>query len=519
MPIYPNIAGRDWQQAGLEVWDAKLKSTDQDMFVYACPGAGKTRLSLAAIKHAFDLGAIDLAVVVAPTETLRSQWRDEAMVLAGIGFHHYSSDQLRQAMIDGDPHSVGIVTTYAQMAMVPEVFEAFCQNMRVLVVFDEIHHCCDRATWGTSAEIAFNFANRRLILSGTPFRSDGQRIPFIMEPIGNGEWGVREPDASYSYRHAVDDKVCRVITFQRMNASITFEDDEGTWTGVLDDEALAPVFRNKMYRAALDAEACGFPRVMLDAGYARLKEIRQTEQSDAAMLVIARDQAQARQLQNIMHAIVGHNVPVVMSEEPRSKDIIDRFKKSKQPALVSVKMFAEGVDAPRIRVIVFMSREKTEMWFRQIVGRAVRYQDAGHIVGQQWSHMFIPKLPELEVMARAIEADIDHIVKDKKTPPPPPPKKCPITGGPVCQQPCECRDIPPPPQFIVHGSENERREGFISMGEDVTEDEAQYGNDLVRENPILRRAGAELVTLFVTVASRVPEFAERIKKMGVHLDD
>jgi hypothetical protein len=57
------------------------------------------------------------------------------------------------------------------------------------------------------------------------------------------------------------------------------------------------------------------------------------------------------------------------------------------------------------------------------------------------------------------------------------------------------------------------------MGEDVTEDEAQYGNDLVRENPILRRAGAELVTLFVTVASRVPEFAERIKKMGVHLDD
>ena len=52
MPIYPNIAGRDWQQAGLEVWDAKLKSTDQDMFVYACPGAGKTRCSLAAIKHA-----------------------------------------------------------------------------------------------------------------------------------------------------------------------------------------------------------------------------------------------------------------------------------------------------------------------------------------------------------------------------------------------------------------------------------------------------------------------------------
>jgi len=511
MTIYPNIAGRDWQQNGLKVWNEKLKSDDQDMFIYACPGAGKTRFSLAAIKHALDLEAFDLVIVVAPTETLRGQWRDEALVLTGISFHHYSSDQLRQAMIDSDPHAVGIVTTYQQMALVPEVFEAFCSNMRVLVVFDEIHHCCDKATWGTAAEISFNGATKRLILSGTPFRSDGQRIPFIMEPIGDGEWGVREPDAKYSYRNAVDEKVCRVITFQRMNASITFEDDGGTWTGVLDDEGVAPAFRSKLYRAALDANACGFPRVMLETAWHRLQEIRLTEQEDAAMLVIARDQNQARLLQDIMHAITAKKVPVVMSEEHRSKDIIERFKKSKQPAIVSVKMFAEGVDAPRIRVIVFMSREKTEMWFRQIVGRAVRYQDEPHISGPQWSHMFIPKLPELEEMARAIENDISHIVKDGKpvTPGPTPPSPPEGPGGPS----------PTPPHFVVHGSEEERREGFISMGEDVTEDEARIGNELVSSNPILRRVGAEIVTMIATIVAKSPGLAERFKDMGVHLDD
>jgi hypothetical protein len=168
-----------------------------------------------------------------------------------------------------------------------------------------------------------------------------------------------------------------------------------------------------------------------------------------------------------------------MSDEPNSKNIIKRFKKGKQPVIISVKMFAEGVDAPRIRVIAFMSREQTEMWFRQIVGRAVRMQTERHIKGIQEAFMFIPKLPELEAMAMRIEDDIRHVVVAGPGPGPGP---GPGGGG-------------TPPQFIVHGSDGERREGFISMAEQFSHSEEAIAENLKVVDPRLARFGTEIVAL------------------------
>jgi superfamily II DNA or RNA helicase len=506
--IYPEIAGREWQQRGLKVWDEKLNGDDPQLFVYACPGAGKTRFSLAAIKHAADRDAYDLVVVVAPTEPLWQQWRDEARDV-GIFLHHYSSDQLRQSVLEGDIHTNGIITTYAQMAMISEVFEHWCHQLRVLVVFDEIHHCCDKRTWGAQTEIAFNYAKRRIVLSGTPFRSDGERIPFIMEPKSDGTWAVVTPDASFSYRDAVNEKVCRVITFPRINANITFEDDEGVWSGTLDDTNLDPKFIRRLYRAALDVEQCDFPRHILEQAWETLEEIRKTEQSDAAMLVIAKDQTHAKQLQDLMHAISKVRVPAVMSDNPDSKDVIERFKKSKQPVIVSVKMFAEGVDAPRIRVIVFMSREQTEMWFRQIVGRAVRYQNEPHITGAQWSHMFIPKLPDLEAMALRVEEDLEHIVKPGGGIGRPPRGPEPPKDGPTPPP-------PPPPTFIVHGASDIERQGFITMGEAISADAEETANNLRKMDPRLARFPNELLAAYATILSKNPDLGSRFE--GVHTD-
>ena len=75
---YPEIAGRDWQQLGLRIWGQKLATDEVDMFVSACPGAGKTRFSIAALKMALDTDAFDILVIVAPTDTLRRQWENDA---------------------------------------------------------------------------------------------------------------------------------------------------------------------------------------------------------------------------------------------------------------------------------------------------------------------------------------------------------------------------------------------------------------------------------------------------------
>jgi superfamily II DNA or RNA helicase len=52
-------------------------------------------------------------------------------------------------------------------------------RFKTLVIFDEIHHAGDALSWGEAVREAFEPATRRLALTGTPFRSDINPIPFV----------------------------------------------------------------------------------------------------------------------------------------------------------------------------------------------------------------------------------------------------------------------------------------------------------------------------------------------------
>ncbi len=47
------------------------------------------------------------------------------------------------------------------------------------MILDEIHHAGDSRSWGDGVKAAFEPAVRRLMLTGTPFRSDDNPIPFV----------------------------------------------------------------------------------------------------------------------------------------------------------------------------------------------------------------------------------------------------------------------------------------------------------------------------------------------------
>ena len=57
---------------------------------------------------------------------------------------------------------------------------------RTLVILDEIHHAGDSRSWGDGVKAAFEPAVRRLMLTGTPFRSDDNPIPFVELRAGRG---------------------------------------------------------------------------------------------------------------------------------------------------------------------------------------------------------------------------------------------------------------------------------------------------------------------------------------------
>ena len=83
----------------------------------------------------------------------------------------------------------GVAVTYAQVAAHPALHRQRTQNRRTLVVFDEIHHAGDALSWGEAVLEAFDPARRRLALTGTPFRSDANPIPFVtyLDEPGGGK--------------------------------------------------------------------------------------------------------------------------------------------------------------------------------------------------------------------------------------------------------------------------------------------------------------------------------------------
>ena len=49
-----------------------------------------------------------------------------------------------------------------------------------MVIADEMHHLGEQGNWGEAFEAAFSqHAIARLMTSGTPFRSDNQRLPWV----------------------------------------------------------------------------------------------------------------------------------------------------------------------------------------------------------------------------------------------------------------------------------------------------------------------------------------------------
>ena len=97
-----------------------------------------------------------------------------------------STPRFRNADVHSSRDFHGAVVTYAQVGMAPAVHRRRTMTRRTLVILDEIHHAGDSRSWGDGVKAAFEPAVRRLMLTGTPFRSDDNPIPFVDVRAGSG---------------------------------------------------------------------------------------------------------------------------------------------------------------------------------------------------------------------------------------------------------------------------------------------------------------------------------------------
>jgi superfamily II DNA or RNA helicase len=96
-----------------------------------------------------------------------------------------------------------------------------------------------------------------------------------------------------------------------------------------------------------------------------------------------------------------------MSDEPGASRRIAEFASSDRRWLVSVLMVSEGVDIPRLRVGVYATAARTELFFRQVVGRFIR-TTPGPRRQVQMSYLLMPADSRLKALAHEIELERRH---------------------------------------------------------------------------------------------------------------
>ena len=394
MTLPPWPAGRplrSWQQRAA----AAVFAHDGDAFLAsATPAAGKTTFGLHIAHRMLAEGRVARVAVVAPTTHIARQWAADA---ATYGIDLEPNRPNADGPEPRDRH--GVAVTYQTVAAGPAVHARRCAQVPTLLIADEPHHMGDDAAWGQRTVEAFGRARFRLLLSGTPFRTDDTAIPWVTYDAD----GVSSPDYAYGYTDALLDHVCRPVTFHLMDGDMEWMSD-GRRRAADFTVGLPGAEAARRLRTALDPDGDWIAHVLRDA-VLRLERIRAGDHPEAGGLVMAADKEHAEALADRLERVAGERPEVVTSDVPDASARIARFAAGHGTWLVSVLMVSEGVDVPRLRVGVYATSARTELFFRQVVGRFIRRTPAPK---EQMSHVFLPADPTLKRLAAQVEEERRH---------------------------------------------------------------------------------------------------------------
>lgn len=440
---------RPWQSDALNqalVWLTQTKE-DRHFLINAAPGAGKTICASVIARQLLDRDEIDRVIVIAPRAEVVKQWGEEYAFVTGR-----TMTKITGADAEITEFGTDLCATWSAVQSLQDAFQQVCKNSRTLVVCDEHHHAAVSAAWGTEADSAFSDAKYVIVLTGTPIRSDGQEtIWFAFDDQGQIDHPV-EGTYTLSYGDAVDLNYCRPITFHRHEGrfSVKIGDDQDVFvSGTTEAQFDKSLKRVKGLQQALDYYrlACtpkyladgvtpdlnSYQGTMLDWGIAKLNELRELI-PNAGGLVIAPTIGVAEYMAALLEELEGEKPVVVHSDMANAESRIELFKKSDKKWLVSVAMISEGVDIKRLRLLVYLPSAKTELAFRQSMGRVVR------TLGEKdysRAYVVMPTLNIFEEYARRVEEEMSPQAR-KHTPPNI--KICPACEAENSKKATECKE-------------------------------------------------------------------------------
>ena len=379
----------------------QTRSTVPHFLAAVTPAGGKTRMSLKYAAAGLADGTYTKVAVVAPSVNLQMQWRDTAAMF-GI--------QLKTRELGGNLRDFrGVVVTYQGLGSLVSSLELMCARERVLVIFDETHHMGDAPSgaqerpWANHAKQAFRRAQRIILLTGTPWRSDGGAIPFCRYD----DQSRLVCDYRLSYGQALQLGLVRPAVFELLQGSGEWLFGDHKYDGATDNDNMTEQETRHLLRTLYKPDHPFMERLFVHATR-RLDDLRAKRMPNAALLVIADDQKHAKAYAKRLRSMLGNDeVVCVTSDVEDAHQQIKAFGSSNKRCIVAVRMVSEGVDIPRIAVEVYASATLTELFFQQAVGRATRKTQ--HNVE---ATVFMANVSPLRDYARKMEEDYQVVLAE-----------------------------------------------------------------------------------------------------------
>ncbi|WP_297478342.1 DEAD/DEAH box helicase family protein [uncultured Photobacterium sp.] len=379
---------RAWQETCISKALSNYRLGKKHFLAQATPGAGKTLMAAHLAKQLLKRSKIDFVVCISPSKITSSNIQN-------------TFEKVLSCPVDGSFGSLGQSITYQSLTHLNENFWAKLAKYKVLCVFDEIHHCGgdnehNSNSWGY--QLLYNVqqvSTYTLALTGTPWRSDNTPIALVSYSNPKGKIIC---DYQYTLYQAVKDRVCR-------SPKITLVDCKQSTLNVEGKKEVYPSIHRLIkdgevsYSAILENKKA--IHHLLQQAIEKLENIRNINPS-AGGLIVASSVNHARLLAKILEVEFKQTTSIVTYQDNFAQNRIDKFKKSNTQWIVSVGMISEGADIPRLQVCCHLTNIKTELYFRQVLGRILRTtKDKNQ---EAWLYTFAE--PNLIKFSEEIENDI-----------------------------------------------------------------------------------------------------------------
>ncbi|MGJ8645785.1 MAG: DEAD/DEAH box helicase [Marinomonas colpomeniae] len=377
---------RAWQEQCLSQAVTSYKKQSQ-FLVLASPGAGKTLLAAHIAKTLINSGNIDYVVCFSPSRIV-SQSIEETF------------EKTLKRKFNGRLGAIGASRTYHSLSNAAELINDLAAT-RVLVVFDEIHHCAGNGespanAWGLQLISTIqHLATYTLSLTGTPWRTDTLPISFAKysDPEGNIIC-----DYSYDLVDAIKDKVCRMPQITAIDIEKVTVKGLGKFETYTSLQSLLSEGEVSYQTVIRHPEVI---KHLLSLSVHRLNILRK-DSPNAGGLVVASSYEHALQIQSILLDHFNKESTLVSCRHDDSPELINRFRKDNSEWIISIAMISEGTDIPRLQVCCSLTDVTTELYFRQILGRIIRMtKDQSHV-----ANMYMLAEPNLVEFAERLNRAI-----------------------------------------------------------------------------------------------------------------